>query len=111
MEERIKNITTILDEKKAENIEIFDLTDKGYIVNQVIIATALNNRHSLSLLNNLKEELKPLGEEFLRTEEDGEWSIIDLGDIIIHIMTKEHREKYSIEKFLENFKAPDQEKY
>lgn len=107
MEERIKNITDILDEKKAENIEIFDLTDKGYIVNQVIIATALNNRHSLSLLNNLKEELKPLGEEFVRTEEDGDWSIIDLGDMLIHIMTQEHREKYSLEKFLENFKAPE----
>jgi ribosome-associated protein len=109
MEERITRITNILDEKKAENIEIFDLTDKGYIVNKVVITTALNNRHSLSLLTNLKEGLKPLGEEFLRTEEDGDWSIIDLGDILIHIMTEEYREKYSLEKFLENFKAPENE--
>jgi len=111
MEERINRIINILDEKKAENIEVFDLTDKGYIVNQVVIATALNNRHSLSLLTNLKEELKPHGEEFLRTEEDGEWSIIDLGDVLIHIMTQEHREKYSLEKFLENFKAPINEEF
>jgi ribosome-associated protein len=109
MEKRIQRIVDILDDKKAENIEVFDLTGKEYIVNQVIIATALNNRHSLSLLNTLKEDLKPLGEEFLRTEEDGEWSIVDLGDIIVHIMTEAHREKYTLEKFLEGFKAPEQE--
>jgi len=111
MEERINRIVNILDEKKAENIEVFDLTDKGYIVNEVIIATSLNNKHSLSLLNNLKEELKPLGEEFLRTEEDGDWSIIDLGDMLIHIMTADYREKYSLEKFLEEFKAPQNSEF
>ncbi len=110
MEKRIQRIVDILDEKKAEDIEIFDLTDKGYIVNQVIIATALNNKHSISLLNNLKEALKPTGEEeFLRTEEDGDWTIIDLGDILVHIMTESYREKYSLENFLANFKAPESE--
>lgn len=107
MEQRIQKIVEVLDAKKAENIETFDLSDKGYIVNQVIIATALNNKHSLSLLSNLKDELKPEGEEFLRTEEDGDWTIIDLGDILIHIMTEAYREKYTLENFLENFKSPD----
>lgn len=109
MEERIQRIVDVLDSKKAENIEVFDLSGKGYIVNQVIIATALNNKHSLSLLTNLKEELKPLGEEFLRTEEDGDWTIIDLGDVLVHIMTEAYREKYSLENFLVNFKAPEGE--
>jgi ribosome silencing factor RsfS/YbeB/iojap len=109
MEQRIQNIVDILDAKKAEDIEIFDLTGKGYIVNEVIIATALNNKHSISLLNNLKEELKPKGEEFLRTEEDGDWTIIDLGDILVHIMTQSYREKYTLENFLSNFKSPDAE--
>ena len=103
MEQRIKNIINILDSKKAEDIEQFDLTNKGYIANFVIIATALNNKHSLALLNHLKEELKPLGEEFLRTEEDGDWTIVDLGDIVIHIMTKEYREKYTLDQFMSEF--------
>jgi len=109
MEQRIQRIVDILDTKKAENIEVFDLTGKGYIVNEVVIATALNNKHSLSLLTNLKEQLKPLGEEFLRTEEDGDWTIIDLGDILIHIMTETYRQKYSLENFLSSFKAPESE--
>ena len=53
METRLNNITRILDEKKALDIEIINLKGKGYIAEQVIIATALNNRHSLSLLANL----------------------------------------------------------
>lgn len=104
MEQRLNTIASILDEKKAENIEKIDLSGKEYIVDGVVIATALNNKHSLSLIDVLKTELKPIGEEFIRIEEDGDWSIIDLGDILVHIMTEGHREKYNIEEFLENFK-------
>ncbi|MDX9743279.1 MAG: ribosome silencing factor [Arcobacteraceae bacterium] len=104
MEERTTRIVNFLSEKKAENIETVDLKGKGYIVDAVIIATALNNKHSIALLNYLRETLKPLGEEFVRVEEDGEWSIIDMGDMLIHIMTQTHREKYNIEDFLKDVK-------
>jgi ribosome-associated protein len=97
LENRIKNIVKILDDNKAENIETIDLSDKNYIADTVVIATALNTRHCLSLLVHMKDEI---GKEFVRTEEDGNWSIIDLGDVIIHIMTQSHREKYTIEDFL-----------
>ena len=102
MEQRIKKIVNVLDSHKAEDIEVFDLTDKGYITNQVIIATALNTRHSIALLSHLKDELKP-EEEFVRTEEDGDWTIVNLGDILIHIMTQSHRDTYSLEQFLATF--------
>jgi len=104
MEQRVQRIKDILDSKKAEEIESYTLTGKGYITDKVIVATALNNKHSVALLGHLKEELKPLGEEFLAVEEDGDWTIIDLGDIIIHLMTKEYREKYSLDEFLNDFK-------
>jgi len=103
MEQRIKKIIEVLDFNKAEDIEVFDLTDKGYISNNVIIATALNTKHSIALLSHLKEDLKPLGEEFVRTEEDGDWTIVDLGDILIHIMTQTYRDMYTLEDFLSTF--------
>lgn len=109
MEKRIQRIIDILDSKKAEDIENFDLTGKGYIVNNVVIATALNNKHSLALLTHLKETLKPEGEEFIRTEEDGDWTIVDLGDILIHIMTQAYRDKYTLEDFLTSFKDPNED--
>ncbi len=107
MEKRIKTITDLLNEKKAENIETVDVKGQGYIVDAVIIATALNNKHSISLLNYLRETLKPLGEEFVRVEEDGDWSIIDMGDMLIHIMTEEHRDRYNLEAFLKEVKRGD----
>ncbi len=104
MDIRIKRIVDTLDMNKAEDIETFDLTDKGYIVNNVVIATALNNKHTFALLKHLVDVLKPAGEEILRTEEDGDWVIMDLGDILIHIMTQGHRDKYTLEEFIRNFK-------
>lgn len=100
METRLENIIKILDDNKAENIEIIDLTQKDYITDRVIISTALNTKHSLSLVRHLKDELLEFDEEIIMTEEDEDWSIVDLGDIMIHIMTQEHREKYDIEDFL-----------
>lgn len=97
---RLEQIAHILEDKKAENVEVIDLTSKDYIVEYVVIATTLNPKHGFSLLNYLKEGLKPQGEEFLRVEEDDEWTIIDLGDVFIHLMSERYREKYSIEEFL-----------
>ncbi len=104
MKERVNKIISVLDEKKAENIENFDLTGKSYLVDQVVIATALNSKHAFSLVNYLKDELKPLGEEFFRVDDSDDWTIVDLGDILVHVMTEEYREKYNIEEFLDSIK-------
>ena len=100
MNTRLENIREILDSKKAENIEIIDLTSKDYIVDYVVIATTLNSKHGFALLNYLRTDLKPTGEEFIRVDEDDEWTIIDLGDMFIHLMSEKYRNKYSLEEFL-----------
>lgn len=103
MENRIDKIVEVLDDKKALNIETFDLSDKNYIVNKVVIATSLNNKHTTALVAILKDELEEFGEEILRTQEDADWSVIDLGDIMIHIMIQSQREIYNLEDFLSDF--------
>ena len=105
MENRIKKIVDVLDEKKAEHIDTIDLTGKQYLVDHVVIATTLNSKHAFSLVNYLKETLKPDGEEFLRVDDNDDWTIIDLGDILIHLMSEAYREKYQIEEFLEEIKS------
>ncbi len=100
MNKRIEKIKEVLDEKKAESIEVVDLTNKDYIVDYVVIATTLNPKHGFALLNYLKTELKPLGEEFIRVDENDDWTIIDLGDMFINLMNEQAREKYSLEDFL-----------
>ena len=102
---RIEKIIAVLDNKKAENIEAIDLEGQDYISDVVVIATSLNEKHGHSLLNELKNELKPAGEEFVAVDDNGEWVVADLSDIIIHVMTQVYRDKYTLEVFLEELKS------
>lgn len=100
MIERLERIEQILDAKKALDIEIFDMRAKDYMSEYVVIATSLGAKHTLALLDELKNKLKPFGEEFLKIDESEEWVVIDLGDILIHLMIEEYRKYYNIEEFL-----------
>lgn len=100
MEQRIENIVNILDSKKAENIQTFDMSNKGYFVDHVVIATTMGERHGISLLDDLKKGLKDKDESFLHIEDENEWVVIDLGDILIHLMSPQYRSQYNIEEFL-----------
>ncbi|MBS4313829.1 ribosome silencing factor [Campylobacter vulpis] len=100
MQERIATITQILDEKKAEEIEVFDMREGEYFVSFVIIATTLGEKHALSLIDELKTKLKAKGEEFLNVESSEEWSVIDLGDILIHLLSPQYRKIYQLEELL-----------
>jgi len=99
MQTRIEKITELLDTNKAEAIEVFDLREKDYFVDMAIIASSLGQKHTLALLDHLKKGLKPQ-EHFNNIDESGDWVVIDLGDILIHIMTPEYRVKYDMESFL-----------
>jgi len=99
MTNRIEKITSILDMNKAEGIEVFNLTEKNYFVDYAIIASSLGSRHTTALLDHLKNGLKP-DENFSNVDESGDWIVVDLGDILIHIMTPEYRVKYDMETFL-----------
>jgi len=99
MQNRIEKITAVLDKHKAEAIQVFDLRDKNYLVDYAVIASSLGSKHTLALLNHLKTDLKP-AETFNHVEESGDWVVVDLGDILIHIMTPEYRVKYDMETFL-----------
>ncbi len=109
--ERIENIVNILDDKKAEEIEVFDLKDADYIAKRVVIANSLNGKHTIALFDHLKKGLKEQGDTFLASDVSDEWAVADLGDILIHIMIPEYRQRYSLETFLselvENQKKKD----
>ncbi len=98
MNQRIEHIIKFLDEKKAENIEAFDMRNKDYFVDDVIIATTLGQKHGTSLADYLKKELKSYG--ILDIEQSDEWTVVDLGDMLIHLMSPEYRAMYNIEEFL-----------
>ena len=102
--QRAERIAEILNEKKAEDVQIIDMSEREYIAKLVVIATTLTSRHAASLIEELKSALKPLGEEFLAIESGDEWSVVDLGDIIVHLISEAYRAKYNIEDFLDKLK-------
>ncbi len=107
MKKRIENIVNLLNEKKAEDIQSFDMSSKDYFVDSVVIATTLGERHGLALLDYLKGELKGEGEKFLNIDESSDWVILDMGDILVHLMSPEYRLRYNIEEFLSEYKSPE----
>jgi len=102
MTNRIEKIVSILDDKKAMNIEYFDTKGSDYFTDAVVISTTMGDKHGFALLNELKSKLKP-EEQFVAIEESDDWTVIDLGDILIHLMSEDYRTKYKLEEFLSKY--------
>lgn len=97
-----KEVSALLDSKKAEDVRIIDLTGTDYISQFVVVATAMAGKHALSLLQYIKDELRASGVKFYGVDEESEnWIVIDLGGVTVHIFTENHRKKYNIEEFLD----------
>ena len=105
-EEIVENIIRVLDSKKGEDIEVINLEDVDYIAQEVVVASSMGGKHTSSLLDNLKRELKPMGVEFFGEDESDEWIVVDMGEVMVHLMTPAYRQRYSIEEFLSQLKNP-----
>lgn len=105
LDERVDAIVKVLDDKKAEEIEVFNLDDADYIAKRVVIANSLGGKHTQALFDHLKNELKPMGEQFLGSDVSDEWVVVDMGDILVHIMIPQYRQRYSLETFLSELTA------
>ena len=95
-----KTVINSLEELKAVDIKILDVKRLTSITDIMIVASGTSARQVRSLANKVIEEVKkinvyPLGSE---GEEQGEWALIDLGDIIVHIMQPAIRDYYQLEK-------------
>jgi len=104
MRDRIEKIVALLDEKKGEEIEVFNLEDSDYIAKAVILVNSLGGKHTGALYDNLRVAFRESGETILGADESDDWIVVDLGDILIHIMTPQYRMRYSIEEFLKDLK-------
>jgi ribosome-associated protein len=79
------------------NLDVRDLTD---VADQMIIGTATSKRHAQSAADHLASTSKAAGVKPIGVEgvQEGEWILIDLGDILVHIMLQTTRDFYSLEK-------------
>ena len=95
-----KMIHKVLSDNKAKDIIKIDLEKKSSIADFMIICSGTSNRHVISLSNYLVEALKKENLNTLNVEgiRNGDWVLVDAGDIIIHLFRSEVREYYGLEK-------------
>jgi ribosome-associated protein len=92
-------VINALEDLKAEDITVLDVTEKTSVTDWLVIATGSSSRHVKSIANNVIIETKKAGKPPLgiEGEDDGEWALVDLGDIIVHVMQQQVREYYDLE--------------
>tara|TARA_A100001011_G_scaffold148935_1_gene157067 strand:- start:1045 stop:1395 length:351 start_codon:yes stop_codon:yes gene_type:complete len=95
-----QNIYKVLLDNKAKDIIKIDLKNKSSIAEFMIICSGSSNRHVISLSNYLVEALKKENLKTLNVEgkRNGDWVLVDAGDVIIHLFRNEVREYYGLEK-------------
>ena len=99
-EKVIELATAALEELKAKNIEVIDVREKSSATDFMLVCSGTSRRHVMSIASSVekelkKEEVEPLGSE---GHQGGDWVIVDLSDVVVHILTEEARELYDLEK-------------
>lgn len=89
-----------LDDSKAEEIVSIDLAGKSALADHMVIASGRSHRHVAAVADHLLRDLKEAGFGNAKVEglQNGDWVLIDTGDIIVHIFRPEVRVFYNIEK-------------
>lgn len=93
-------ILNTLELLKAQDIVVLDVKGKANFTDVMIIACGTSDRHLKAMANELHKEAKAVGNPPLSTEGEDtrNWVLVDLGDVVVHLMRPETREMYEIEK-------------
>ncbi len=93
-------VINALEDVKGQDIVSLDVTELSDVMDTLVIVTGTSSRHVKSLANNVVVDVKATGEQPLGVEgmESGEWVLVDLGSIVVHVMLEQSRRFYDLEK-------------
>jgi len=93
-------VRAALDDLKAQNVAVLDVSGLTDVTDTIVIASGTSDRHVKSLAGRVLERAKEAGFRSIGVEgeRDGEWVLVDLQDVIVHLMLPRVREFYALEK-------------
>lgn len=93
-------ITQALEDLKGEALLKIDVRGKTDLMDYMVLVSGTSKRHVAALARNLLEELEEAGIRPLSIEgeRDQEWILVDVGDVVVHVMLPEKREFYQLER-------------
>ena len=93
-------VTSCLEDLKAVDIQLFDVTGKSSLTDALIIASGNSTRHLKGMAEKVVQRAKEAGAQPLGVEGDreAEWILVDLNDVIVHLMLPQTRAFYNLEK-------------
>jgi ribosome-associated protein len=99
-EEKTKAVVAALEDVKANEITVIDTSKLSSMFERMIIASANSTRQTKALADNVVVKLKELGEKVYgrEGEESGEWILVDLGEVLVHVMQPAIRDYYNLEE-------------
>lgn len=100
MNNKIDIIKKALEDKKALNIEILDVSAQTSLADYFVIASCQSTVQVKACVDEVEEKLEEIDVKVNHTEgyRGGNWILMDYGDVIVHVMQQEVREFYSIER-------------
>ena len=100
LDKQVKVVVDVIEELKGEEIVTLNVLEQSVDMEAIIVATGRSIQHVRGIANNIQIEAKRLNMMILGTEgsELSEWVLIDLGEVIVHIMTEKTRTFYKLEK-------------
>ena len=107
----LEKIQSALEDLKALEILTIDVKNRNSIIDYMIIASGTSSRHVQSVAENLVEKLKEQGirPRGMHGDTDGEWWLVDIGDVIVHVMHPKTRALYNLEELWDSTYARHQE--
>ena len=107
--DRLKIIVKALDDKRAEDIDVLNISELTSLGDYFVICTCNSNVQVRAAADEVELKAKEAGFEHMHVEgyRGGSWILLDLGDIIVHVMDRETREFYSLERLWDDAKKVD----
>lgn len=102
-EQLLQLVVSCLEDFKATDITVIDVSGKSPLTERMVVASGNSTRHVKSMAENLVVKAKAAGNPPLGTEgaSEGEWVLVDLNDVIVHLMLPQTRAFYNLEKLWE----------